>query len=154
MICITNFLEDINHEMKEYVELVITKKAFKVDGDNGIKTYCENSELKSVDYFDCDSSDSFQYVEFSDLLAQDDQIKQKIQEIKNVKTLPNKLNAEIRKDYFKIIHQELVQKLKDSKIIRDEMPVYIENIPENFQLTGRFLVVIAPIKAGKGAETA
>lgn len=152
MICITTFFEDIDHEMKEHIGLVINKKAFKVDGDNGIKTYCENCELKSVDYFHYDSPEDFQYVEFSDLLAQDDQIKQKIQDVKKVKTLSNKLNIEIRKDYFKIIHQELVQKFKDSKIIRDEMPTYIGNIPENFQLTGKFLIVIAPIKAGKGTE--
>ncbi|AYO54372.1 hypothetical protein [Acinetobacter wuhouensis] len=154
MICITTFLEDIDHEMQDYTTIVISKKAYKVDGDSGIKTKCENSELKSVDYFGCNSPDEFQYVEFSDLLAQDEQIKQKIKDVKKVKILPSKLNLEIRKDYFKIIHQELVQKLKDSKIIRDEMPTYIKNIPENFQSTGKFLIVIAPIKEGKGVEAA
>lgn len=152
MICITTFLENIDHEMQDYTAIVINKKAFKVDGDNGIKTKCENNELKSVDYFGCNSPEEFQYVEFSDILAQDEQIKQKVMDVKKVKTLPNKLNVEIRKDYFRIIHQELVQKLKDSKMIRDEMPSYIENIPENFKSTGKFLIVIAPIKEGKGVE--
>ena len=154
MICITNFLEDINHEMKEYIGIIINKKAFKVDGNHGIKNCCESNELKSVDYFDCNSPDSFQYVEFSDLLAHDDQVKQKIQEVKKIKELPKKINAEIREDYAKIIHKELVQKLKDSKSIRNDMPNYIKNIPDHFELSERFLIVIAPIKSGKGLEAA
>ena len=154
MICISCFYEDINHEMGIHNNLVVERKAFKVDGNNGIKITCKSSELKSVDYFDCDENKGFQYIEFSNLLAHDDQIKAKINELKNCKELPKKLNAQIRKDFAKEIHRELVQKFKDSMNIKDEMPKYIENIPVGFSSVGRFVIVVAPIQEGRRSEVA
>lgn len=118
MRCISTFLEDIDHEMPNYNTINICRKAYKVDGNVGIKVHCNERELKSVDYYDIHPEKGFLYLEFSDLIAQDVQIEAKLVQIKE-SNLPKDLNLEIRKSYYKIIHQELVQKLKDSVYLKE-----------------------------------
>ncbi|MBR7716146.1 hypothetical protein [Acinetobacter nosocomialis] len=154
MRCITTFLEDIDHEMPNFLTISVGRQAYKVDGNDGIKVFCSCRELKSVDYFDDHATKGFLYLEFSDLIAQDDQIKAKIEEIK-ASNLPSSLNLEIRKSYYKIVHQELVQKIKDSVNIRDNIiSSHINNLPKSFSDTGLFVIVIAPIAEGKKADVA
>lgn len=154
MSCITTFLEPINHEMPSHSEIITKRDAYKVDGKQGIKVHCREPELKSVDYFDDHPDKGFIFLEFSDLIAQDDQIKVKLEEIQK-SNLPKELNVEIRKQFYKIIHQELVQKIKDSVYLRNLiMPKHVENIPITFNQIGKYVVVIAPIEDGKKADIA
>lgn len=154
MSCISTFLEPINHEMPNFCDIAISREAYKVDGEYGIKIHCHEQELKSVDYYDDHPNKGFIYLEFSDLIAQDNQIKAKLEQIQN-SNLPKALNKEIRKQYYKVIHQELVQKIKDSVYLRNLiMPKHIENIPSTFSDLGMYVVVIAPIEVGKKADIA
>lgn len=154
MSCISTFLEPIDHEMPNFCDISTSREAYKVDGKHGIKIYCREQELKSVDYYDDHPEKGFIYLEFSDLIAQDNQIKVKLEKIQN-SNLPKELNKEIRKQYYKLIHQELVQKIKDSVYLRNLiMPNHIENIPSTFSEVGRYVVVIAPIEDGKKADIA
>jgi hypothetical protein len=155
MRCISTFLETINHEMPNHTNIVIDRESYKVDGEDGIKVHCSDRELKSVDYFDSHPNKGFLYLEFSDLIAQDEQIKEKLKLLDDIK-LPKAIDKDIRKEFYtKKIHQELVQKLKDSVYLKSiVMPKYIENIPEDFQTIGHYVVVIAPIEESKRADIA
>ncbi|WP_436873221.1 hypothetical protein [Acinetobacter haemolyticus] len=154
MHCITTFLEDIDHEMPSYCHMSTNREAYKVDGTRGIKVYCGEQELKSVDYYDDHPEKGFIYLEFSDLIAQDNQIKVKLEKIQE-SDLPKELNKEIRKQYYRVIHQELVQKIKDSVYLRNLiMPNHVKNIPDTFTEIGKYVVVIAPIEEGKKADVA
>ncbi|WP_024433969.1 hypothetical protein [Acinetobacter baumannii] len=155
MRCISTFLEAIDHEMPNYTDIVINRESYKVDGDQGIKVHCSERELKSVDYFDSHPTKGFLYLEFSDLIAQDEQIKDKLKQLDEIQ-LPKELDKEVRKQFYnKKIHQELVQKLKDSVYLNTMiMPKYVENIPEIFGSIGHFVVVIAPIDESKRADVA
>lgn len=149
MHCMSMFFEPIDHEMPSFSNISINRQAYKVDGTNGIKVHCKGNELKSVDYFDNHPKHGFLYLEFSDLIAQDSEIKNKLKLIKD-SDLPENLNREIRKKYYKIIHQELVQKIKDSLYLTQEvMDNYITNIPEFVSEKGTYVIVIAPIEDEK-----
>lgn len=151
MRCINTFLENIDHEMPKYYKINIDRMAFKIDGDHGIKVHCEKRELKSVDYFDNHPKKGFLYLEFSDLIANDEYIANKIESIQ-MADLPKNLAKEIRKDYYNKIHRELVHKIKDTLHLKTLMNSYIENIPEYFSSLGKFVIVIAPIEEGKKAD--
>lgn len=155
MRCISTFLETINHEMPNHTNIRIDRESYKVDGHDGIKVYCNDRELKSVDYFDVHPNKGFLYLEFSDLIAQDEQIKAKIKQLDQCQ-LPKEIDKDIRKEYYnKRIHQELVQKLKDSVYLKSiVMPLHIENIPQIFNMQGHYVIVIAPIKEEKRADIA
>ncbi|MEN3967704.1 hypothetical protein [Acinetobacter sp. BWR-L5] len=153
MRCISTFLESIDHEMPRFNELNVNREAFKIDGNCGIKVHCEKRELKSVDYFDNHPRNGFLYLEFSDLVANDEFIASKIQSIENAE-LPLKLTKELRKNYCNAIHRELVQKIKDTLHLKTLMNTYIENIPDYFQTLGKFVIVIAPVEEGKRADVA
>lgn len=155
MRCISTFLEPINHEMPNYISIVIERESYKVDGNNGIKVFCEQRELKSVDYLDSHPSKGFLYLEFSDLIAQDEQIKGKLKKL-DESEIDRKIDKEVRKEYYnKKIHKELVQKLKDSVYLNSViMPNRIVNIPEIFKTMGHYVVVIAPIEESKRADAA
>ncbi|MPW44758.1 hypothetical protein [Acinetobacter guerrae] len=155
MRCISTFLEAIDHEMPNYTHIVINRESYKVDGNSGIKVYCSERELKSVDYFDLHPSKGFLYLEFSDLIAQDEQIKEKLKQLDEIQ-LPKEIDREIRKQFYnKKIHQELVQKLKDSVYLNSMiMPKHIVNIPKIFETIGHYVIVIAPIEESKRADVA
>lgn len=141
---IIKFLEDINHEMPDHQSITIERQAYKVDGEHGIKNACNLSNLKSVDYFENHLKRGLLYLEFSDLIKQDEQIKEKVAQIRE-SNLPKKLNAEIRKHYYKVIHKELVDKFKDSLQITTKMVNFLENIPECFLKNGDYVIIIPPI---------
>ncbi|WP_262385361.1 hypothetical protein, partial [Acinetobacter baumannii] len=151
MRCISTFLEKIDHEMPKYNEININRQAYKIDGNSGIKLHCQKGELKSVDYFDNHPVKGFLYLEFSDLIASDEQIAAKINEIEQ-SNLSRKLTKELRKNYTSSIQRELVQKIKDTLHLQQLMGEYIENIPEFFQTLGKFVIVIAPIEQGKRSD--
>ncbi|RKG37857.1 MULTISPECIES: hypothetical protein [Acinetobacter] len=151
MRCISTFLEDIDHEMPRFSEINIDRKAFKIDGNHGIKVHCEKRELKSVDYFDNHPQKGFLYLEFSDLIANDEYIANKIKTIEMAQ-LPVKLTKELRKNFYNTIHRELVQKIKDTLHLKTLMDDYIVNIPDYFNSLGKFVIVIAPIEVGKRAD--
>lgn len=154
MSCISTFLEPIDHEMPTCCNIKTNREAYKVDGNHGIKVHCCERELKSVDYFDDHPDKGFIYLEFSDLIAQDNQIKVKLEQIQN-SDLPKELNIELRRSFYKVIHQELVQKIKDSVYLRNLiMPNHVKNIPSTFSEIGKYVVVIAPIEEGKKADIA
>ena len=85
MSCISTFLEPIDHEMPNFCDISTNREAYKVDGTHGIKIHCREQELKSVDYYDDHPEKGFIYLEFSDLIAQDNQIKVKLEKIQNLK---------------------------------------------------------------------
>lgn len=151
MLCISTFLESIDHEMPKFSEINIDRKAYKIDGNQGIKLHCKKGELKSVDYFDNHPVKGFLYLEFSDLMANDEFIAAKLADIEK-SNLPFKLTKELRQHYCSKIQRELVQKLKDTLHLQKLMNSYLENIPECFQTLGKFVIVIAPIEQGKRTD--
>ncbi|WP_151789802.1 hypothetical protein [Acinetobacter nosocomialis] len=151
MRCISTFLEKIDHEMPKYNKINIDRQAYKIDGNSGIKLHCKKGDFKSVDYFDNHPVKGFLYLEFSDLIANDEHIATKIMEIEK-SNLPFKLTKEIRKDYLNTIQRELVRKIKDTLHLQKLMDEYIENIPEYFNTLGKFVIVIAPIEQGKRSD--
>lgn len=141
---INDFLEPMDHEMREHNALSINRKAYKIDGNNGVKLACKLGGLKSVDYFENNDGKGFLFVEFSDLIKQDKQIKETMEIIKQT-NLPKKLNAEIRKDYQNDIQRELVNKFKDSTLIKNNISKYLINIPDEFLELPSYIIVIAPL---------
>lgn len=145
--CISAFQEKMDHEFDDFPDLKLNALGYKVDGKSGIKKHCKCNDLKSVDYFREINDSSYVMVEFSDLVKQDNQIKAKLASIK-ASDLDKPLKKELRKKYFKEIHQELTSKFKDSfsivGIMKDDKS-NLENVPKSFDDTPRYLVVVAPI---------
>lgn len=141
--CISNFLEEIDHEIPDYSNLKVNRNAYRVDGNEGIKVHCQLNAMKSVDYYEDHQKKGFLIVEFSDLIKQDNEIALKIQELKD-SNLDKRLKIEIRKRYYNDINRELVQKFKDSLQIKNLMYTHITNIPQSFSGLADFVVVIAP----------
>lgn len=100
--------------------------------------------LKSVDYFSIHPKHGFLCVEFSDLIKQDIQIKQKIGNITE-SNLESGLKKQLRKKFHKEIHQELVTKYKDSMHILQNINKTLTNIPIKFYDTAKYVIVVAPI---------
>lgn len=141
--CISTFSELMDHEFPNS-EIVISLDGYKVDGNSGLKRHCNCNSLKSVDYFrDC-SQRGFLMIEFSDLVKQDAQIAEKIQQI-NGCNLNRTLKRELKKQYYKEIHQELVNKCKDSHSIVNVANDVLDNIPESFSNIPKYIVVVAPL---------
>ncbi|EEZ81273.1 hypothetical protein VMC_38530 [Vibrio alginolyticus 40B] len=141
--CISTFSELMDHEFVD-CNLKLDIQGYKVDGNNGVKKHCNCNTLKSVDYFrDCNRR-GFLMIEFSDLVQQDHQITEKIQKITDSNLAPS-LKKEIKKQYYKAIHQELVGKCKDSHSIVQVASTLLNNVPSNFSNTPKYVVVVAPI---------
>ncbi len=154
MYCISVFLECMDHEFPDYGQISVPRRGYKVDGE-GIKKKCKLNTLKSVDYYEIHDRHGFLYVEFSDLLKQESQLQERAQRLKE-SNLTKHDKTKLRKDCFKEINKELVQKFKDSVIIRSLMRDKIINLPEHFNATGAYVIVVTPLgeyeKEGKKGE--
>ncbi len=132
----------MNHEFPDYHLISVDKDGYKIDG-KGIK-YFLKANLKSVDYYYHDDDDGFTFVEFSDLFRQDTYIKDKIERLGNSSLIP-KDKKDLRKYYYKLMNKELVEKYKDSVLIKTSMKELIINIPSYFDNNGFYCVVVPPI---------
>ncbi|MDC4880059.1 hypothetical protein NRA10_19215 [Acinetobacter baumannii] len=141
--CISSFLEDMDHEFREYDDIKLVKQGYKVDGD-GIKKYCELLNYKSIDYYHFDDKRGFMFVEFSDLLKQDAQIQQFIERI-GESDLAKADKTTLRKYYHKLMNKELVEKYKDSYLIKSILGSYLDNIPSFFNDKSFYCIVVAPM---------
>lgn len=141
--CISSFLEDMDHEFREYDGIKLVKQGYKVDGD-GIKKHCELLNYKSVDYYHFDDKRGFMFVEFSDLLKQDLQIQQFIERI-GESNLAKSDKTTLRKLYHKSMNKELVEKYKDSLIIKSVLGSHLDNIPSFFNNNCFYCIVVAPM---------
>ena len=141
--CISSFLETMDHEFKEYEEIQLSKKGYKVDGE-GIKKHCKLLNYKSVDYYHFDDNRGFMFVEFSDLLKQDAQIQEFIERIGN-SDLVKSDKTTLRKLYHKSMNKELVEKYKESYLIRCILGSYLDNIPQFFEDKSSYCIVVAPM---------
>lgn len=147
--CISSFQETMDHEFSDFPNLKVNKLGYKVDGNSGIKKHCNCNDLKSVDYFCETDGSSYLMVEFSDLVKQDHQIQTKLSSIQT-SDLDRPLKKELRKFYFKQIHQELTTKFKDSFSIvgiMKDVKSNLDNIPKDFNEKPKYLVVVAPIES-------
>lgn len=143
IVCISNFYEQMDHEFPECLSISVSKEGYKVDGD-GIKKHCKLN-LKSVDYYYFDEKKGFMFVEFSDLLKQDKDINTAIQRITESDLVPRDKKT-LRKYYYKLMNKELVDKYKDSFLIKNLMRASVENIPPFFDDNSFYCVIVAPIK--------
>lgn len=150
LVCLSTFLENMDHELPEHNQIVVPRQGYKVDGE-GIKKRCNFNKFKSVDYYENHDKHGLLYVEFSDLLKQDCQIQASAQKVKE-SNLDRKEKGKIRKAFFKEINKELVQKYKDSVMIRILMRDKVENIPSCFENTGTFIIVVAPFDTARGQD--
>lgn len=141
--CISSFLETMDHEFKEYEELELSRQGYKVDGE-GIKKHCKLLNYKSVDYYHFDDKRGFMFVEFSDLLKQDAQIQEFIERIGN-SDLEKADKTTLRKLYHKSINKELVEKYKDSHVIKSILKSCLDNIPKFFEEKNFYCIVVAPM---------
>ncbi|WP_394167508.1 hypothetical protein [Photobacterium piscicola] len=144
MNCISNFLEVMDHEFPNNMETTVPYTGYKVDG-NGIKKHCLLNTLKSVDYYSLHPKHGFLYVEFSDLIRQDEEIKNKAERISN-SNLSSHDKRNLKKECFKIINKELVLKYKDSFLIKQIMVNKLNNIPAFFEGESMYVIVVAPIE--------
>ena len=97
--CISNFYEKMDHEFPN-TDITLEVKAYKVDGDYGIKKYCKFDDLKSVDYLMDHEVKGFLFVEFSDLWRQNVDIQNQAERIK-VSNLCKNDKRVLRKELFK-----------------------------------------------------
>lgn len=155
MQCISIFLEKFNHEFTDVEAINHDRKAYKIDGENGIKKYCKLQELKSVDYYEDHCKHGFLIIEFSDLIKQNEGLNLKISALKN-SNVDKKEKTLLLKTYFNTINRELVDKFKDTQIITSKIGVHLENIPASFNNTAEYIIVVAPlsttIEKGKRIE--
>lgn len=140
--CISNFFEEMDHEFPHHNSTMVNRQGYKVDGQ-GIKKHCKLN-LKSVDYYHFDSVRGFMFVEFSDILRQDQDIKGAIQRITESDLVPRDKKT-LRKYYYKLINRELVDKYKDSFLIKNIIKGSLANIPKYFDENSFYCVVVAPI---------
>ncbi|MCK0911587.1 hypothetical protein [Acinetobacter pittii] len=143
IVCISTFEEVMNHEFPHHTSISVPKQGYKVDG-KGIKDHCKLNKLKSVDYYHFDSKRGFFFIEFSDLLRQDIDIKTAIERITNSNLIPRDKKT-LRKYYYKLMNKELVSKYNDSFIIKTMMVNYINNIPSFFEQNSSYCIVVTPI---------
>ncbi|PSU24720.1 hypothetical protein CTM97_18880 [Photobacterium phosphoreum] len=147
IICITTFLEDMDHEfnhIKEQVKL----KGFKVDGTAGIKPFCSLCELKSVDYFyENTEKNTFLFYEFSNLPDQHMSLTRISDGLKGSDdgSVTKKELVNIRKKIRAEIQHELVKKFNDTSLINANMRSKITNIPVTFDVKPTYVVVVPPI---------
>ncbi|MER0303451.1 hypothetical protein ABRZ88_02450 [Vibrio vulnificus] len=144
--CISTFLENMDHEFSE-IDTPLTMQGFKVDGDFGIKPFCELRELKSVDYFFLSSTSNFIFYEFSDLPMQRmklDKISRNITRDKD-NLITKKELAEVRKNIRAEIQKELVKKFNDTCLINTRMRDSLTNIPPEFNQLPNYAVVVPPL---------
>ncbi|EKM4696737.1 hypothetical protein PX046_17820 [Enterobacter hormaechei] len=137
-----DFAENMMHEFR-FIDTAIDKVGYKVDGE-GIKTHCKCRTLKSVDYFyehDADLS----LVEFSDLPAQHDQIKRRIECLMQ-SDMDKKEKIRFVKDVSSTIHQEMRKKYIDSLHIISGMEGNIHDVPDWVKKTkGKYFIVVPPM---------
>lgn len=133
----------MNHEIPAHANIIVPRQGYKVDG-NGIKKTCNINTLKSVDYFEENEKHGLLYVEFSDLYRQQLGQEEKITRLKG-SNLPKPDRKKILEHYYKEIHQELVNKYKDSLTINQLMRLKLSNVPECFNSLGKYVIVVAPI---------
>lgn len=141
--CISNFEEVMNHEFPHHTSIIVPKQGYKVDG-KGIKNHCKLNNLKSVDYYHFDSKRGFFFIEFSDLLRQDVDIKTAVERITRSNLVPRDKKT-LRKYYYKLMNKELVSKYNDSFIIKTLMINHINNIPSFFSENSSYCIVVSPI---------
>lgn len=140
---LSGHLEEMDHEISG-LELQISYKGYRVDGDNGIKKIVCLNHRKSVDYFYI-KNDKCLFIEFSDLArGQEDLIGLDVS-ISGVANgfHQNKLRKLIKNDS----RDEMLAKFKDSRDIFRKIPNYFHNIPTAFLNDDAkiFYIVHAPI---------
>ena len=140
---LSDHLEEMDHEISG-LELQISYKGYRVDGDKGIKRVVGLNHRRSIDYFYI-KNDQCLFIEFSDLASgQEDLIgvNDSISEIAN-NFQRNKLRKLIKNDS----RDEMLAKFKDSRDIFRKIPNYFQNIPTAFLNydAKTFYIVHAPI---------
>lgn len=144
MQCISIFLEQFNHEFPDVEAIYNERKAYRIDGENGIKKHCQLQGLKSVDYYEDHSRHGFLMVEFSDLIKQNEGLNLKISALRK-SDIDKKEKNLLLKTYFNTINRELVDKFKDTQLITSKISVHLKNIPAAFSNTAEFIIVVAPL---------
>lgn len=130
----------MDHEFSELQHLAVGREGFRIDKE-GIKKHCNLSELKSVDYFEDHTEKGFLLIEFSDLFKQDDRVQSDIESL-NACNLDKRQKKQLKKQYYREIHQELVKKFKDSRLIATDLPNHFINIPTSFANEAQFVIVL------------
>ncbi|NOQ13003.1 MAG: hypothetical protein GQ583_00795 [Methyloprofundus sp.] len=147
---LSDHLEEMDHEISG-LELQISYKGYRVDGDNGIKKVVCLNHRKSVDYFYI-KNDKCLFIEFTDeargqedLIGLDDSISQVASEFHL-----GKLRKLIKNDK----RDEMLAKFKDSRDIFSKIPDYFQNIPTAFlsQDAKTFYIVHIPINESLSEE--
>lgn len=144
MCSFNDFLEPMDHEFTS-IELQLNKVGFKVDGNNkGIKFHCGLNQLKSVDYI-YQKKDNFPLVEFSDIGRHQNNIILKIKELEQ-SNLDRKTRTSLVKEQHRKIHNELVQKYKDTLIIINLLHDHFSDVPDNLKITRfHYYIVVPPL---------
>lgn len=139
----STFAEPMDHEFTNS-EQQITKVGYKVDGQ-GIKVHCACQTLKSVDYFHEEHGD-VTLIEFSDLLAQKNQIMSRIEKLKQSGMEKGEV-VRFVKELHKTIPNEMRKKYIDSLHILRCMNAALINIPEwaANREKGKYVIVVAPL---------
>lgn len=143
MRCWDKFKETMNHEMKD-VDINLSKKGYKFDGQNGIKKSIKVDQYKSVDYI-ADKCASL--VEFSDLYRDRYGIDNKIEEVSNSNLSEDSIRMIVR-DFKDKTHRDLIAKFNGSIAIITHMQKIefcneLERYTENNTLK-KYLIIIAP----------
>ena len=140
---LSDHLEAMDHEISG-LELQISYKGYRVDGDTGIKKVVRLNHRRSVDYFYI-KNDKCLFIEFSDLARGQEDL---IGVDEAIAEMPNDFHRKkLRKLLKNDPRDEMLKKFTDSRDVFSKIPGYFQHIPTAFLNydAKTFYIVYAPI---------